>query len=309
MKRLKLITYILICAFFHKGFGQTAEEQTWQPEINFTKGQFFKYDVTDKNTVTGNLSPNRDTENRYSLHFNVLEKKTTYCILSVEYLFNDTTVNTLFDFIHKIVRPSLTIRLDMEQAVIDIENDSEIVEYISQYVEHQNKLIEESTYQESLKRAIQSPNKEEILYGQLFSDIYRIFGHLMFGNISIKDTLEYTKPVYSSLINQEAVGQAIFFVRDFIPENHISFVEEVEVLNYGDLLLEHSRKVLEGVKTKKPPENFPKPDITYTAITEGKIDLMSSLAISTSRKVTINSKEKNGTINNEMQITYILVEE
>ena len=41
----------------------------------------------------------------------------------------------LFDFIHKIVRPSFTIRLDMEQAVINIENDSEVIEYISQYVD------------------------------------------------------------------------------------------------------------------------------------------------------------------------------
>lgn len=309
MKRLKLITYILICAFFHKGFGQTAKEQTWQPEINFTKGQLFKYDVTDQNVVTGNLYPNRDTENSYSLHFSVLEKKTTYCILSVEYLFNDTTVNTLFDFVHKIVRPSFTIRLDIEQGAINIENDSEVIEYISQYVEQQNKLIEESTYQESLKRAIQSPNKEEILYGQLFSDIYRIFGHLLFESISMKDTLEYTKPVYSSLINQEVVGQATFFVKDFIPESHISFVEEVEVPNYGKLFLEHNRKVLEGVKTKKLPENFPKPDITYTAMSEVKIDLRSSLAISMIKKVTINSRDVNGTINNEMQIAYILVDE
>src|SRR5690606_18720306 len=97
-------------------------------------------------------------------------------------------------------------------------------------------------------------------------DIYRIFGHLLFESISIKDTLEYTKPVYSSLINQEVAGQATFFIKDFIPENHISFVEEVEVPNYGELFLEHNKKVLEGVETKKLPENLPKPDITYTAM-------------------------------------------
>lgn len=308
MKRLILIIHILlICAFFNKGLGQPATEQTWQPEINFTKGQSFKYSVTSKNVVTGNLHPNSETEEHYSLHFKVLERKSTYCTLSVEYLFSDTAVNTLFDFIHKTVRPSLIIRLDMEQATIDIENDSEIIEYINRYIKLQNKQIEESVHRESLKKAIQSPNKEEILYSGLFSDIYRIFGHLLFEKISIKDTLEYTKPVYSELINQEAPGKAVFYVKGFIPNDYILFVEEVIVPDYGDIFLEHSGKVLEGVQTKKPTENFPKPDITHTTISEGKIDIKSSLAISAYNKVTINLKDINGTINNEMQLAYVLI--
>ncbi|MGV3764470.1 hypothetical protein [Parapedobacter sp.] len=309
MERIKLIVYVLmVCTVFNTGIVLTAQGQTWGPTINFTEGQSFKYAVTHKNVVSGNLSKNRDTEEQYLIHFKVLEKKGTYCRLAIEYSFNDPTVNTLFDFIHKVVRPSFTILINMEQVTMDIENDDEVIQLIDRYVEAGNEYIEGSKYQESLKKAIQSPNKEEILYGQLFSDLYVIFAHFWFEEISIKDTLEYTRPLYSNLINQKAVADATFYVKDFRPGDYILFIEELVIPGYGDLYLEHTRKVLEGIKSKKPTEDFPKPDITHTSINEIKIDIKSSLTISLSSKVTINLQSVDGTINNEMGVTYVLME-
>ncbi len=145
--KLKLVIFILaLNASFIYTHGQIVEEHTWQPKINLKNGKLFEYSVIHKNTVTGNLSPNRDTEEHYSVRFKVLNKEARYYTLSAEYLYNDTTVNTLFDFIHKIIRPSFIVRLDTEQAKMDIENDEDVVQAIHQYILVQNKQINQSIY-------------------------------------------------------------------------------------------------------------------------------------------------------------------
>ncbi|MBD1421648.1 hypothetical protein [Sphingobacterium chuzhouense] len=74
--KLKLVIFILalsVCLIYTRS--QTIQKHAWQPEINLKNNQLFEYSVARRNTVTGNLSPNRDTEEHYSVRFRVEDKE------------------------------------------------------------------------------------------------------------------------------------------------------------------------------------------------------------------------------------------